>query len=66
MKVTQQTRMDILSGVKGVRKLPSGNWLANIQVNRKHVRIGTFNTLKQAVEARASAENKYYGEFARG
>lgn len=53
-----------ISGMAGVSKTASGKWRARITVNRKEVRIGTYDTIVEAMEARREAERKYYGEFA--
>ena len=52
------------SGVAGVSKTSSGRWRARITVNRKEIRIGTYDTIEEAIAARKDAEVRYYGEFA--
>lgn len=54
------------TGYKGIRQRPSGKWTAEIGFNNKTVVLGSFRSLSEAIEARKSAEEKYYGEFARG
>lgn len=50
------------SGITGVRK--SGNkWTSYISVNNKTLNLGTFVKIEDAIEARKSAEVKYFGEF---
>lgn len=50
------------SGVNGVT--PSGNrWRVRIRFYRKRINIGTFDTLTEAIEARANAEIKYHGHW---
>lgn len=50
-------------GITGVKKTPSGSWVAYITVDGKTIHIGTFNSKLNAIDARRSAETKYYGEF---
>ena len=52
------------SGVKGVSYDKSRNkWLARITFNQKHINLGRFNTLEEAIEARKQAELEYFGEY---
>lgn len=51
------------SGFTGVRLCPSGRYSAMIMVDRKQIRIGTYDTFEEAVEARKFAELKHFGEF---
>lgn len=52
------------SGVAGVCR--HGNrWRAHIYVNQKHVSLGMFDTLEEAVNARKQAEITYFGEYRR-
>ena len=51
------------SGVVGVRQEPSGKWCASITLNAKNVRLGLFDTIEEAAEARLEAEIEHYGEF---
>ena len=39
-------------------------WRAEIKYNSKKYRLGRFNTLEEAIEARKQAETKFFGEFA--
>lgn len=39
-------------------------WRAEIKFNRKKYRLGRFNTIEEAIEARKQAEKKFFGEFA--
>lgn len=53
------------SGVKGVRFNKINNNLeASIVLNYKTIRLGHFNDFNDAVNARRSAEEKYFGEYA--
>jgi len=47
------------SGVTGVWK-HRNKWIAEIKVNYKKIHLGTFNTLKEAAQARKQAEKKYF------
>lgn len=51
------------SGYPGVGQTPTGRYRARINVNRKEIRIGTFDTFEEAKQARIAAELKYFGEF---
>ena len=39
-------------------------WSARIKLNYKDIYIGRYETIKDAIEARLNAENKYFGDFA--
>ena len=39
-------------------------WIAQINLNKKHIRIGYFHNKEDAIKARLQAEADYYGEFA--
>lgn len=49
---------------RGVRLTKSGKYSACIMVNRKAIRIGTYDTEAEAIKAREDAEVFYNGEFA--
>lgn len=51
------------TGVVGVRQEKSGKWSAHITIDSKDVRLGLFNTIEEAAEARFEAELEHYGEF---
>ena len=44
---------------------PHGKYRARIMVNRKEIRLGHFEKIEDAIEARKLAEKKYFGEYAR-
>lgn len=53
------------SGIKGVylnKKL--NKWCANIGFQRKTIYLGVFENKEDAIKARKTAEEKYFGEFA--
>jgi len=53
------------SGIKGVSfNKKTNKWFAYIGVNNKRIRLGNYVNLKDAVDARLTAEEKYFGEFA--
>lgn len=51
-----------VSGHKGVSAC-RGKWCARIKLNSKEIRLGTFTTIEEAIEARRLAEIKYFGEY---
>lgn len=53
------------SGERGVYlHSKSGRWLASIRINGKLKHLGSFGSIDEAVKARRSAEEEYFGEFA--
>ena len=52
-------------GVKGVHLNKNGKFVAQIQANKIHYRLGYFNTLEEAAAAYAAASKKLHGEFGR-
>lgn len=48
------------SSIKGVTKTRNGKWTASLMLNRKHIHLGTFDTIEEAAEARAKGEEKYF------
>ncbi len=53
------------SGYKGVYLHSKRmKWVANIQVNKKRIYLGTFTTALEAHKAYCKAAKKYFGEFA--
>jgi len=54
------------SGIRGVYwNKKAGKFTASIGVNGKSIYLGLFSSIEEALDARISAEIKYYGEFAR-
>lgn len=54
------------SGVKGVSWCSKRNkWRAVIQINRKQIHIGYFDTIDEAYTKVCEARYKYHGDFAR-
>lgn len=52
------------SGVTGVGWYKKYNkWRARIDVNKKSILLGYFDTYEEAVESRRKAEIKYFGEY---
>jgi len=47
------------SGYHGINQLPSGNWRVRINVNRKRINVGTFESFDEALENRQYAEIRY-------
>ena len=50
---------------KGVRQNPFGRYLAQIQINRRTVHLGTFTTIDEAHAAYRTAATETFGQFAR-
>jgi hypothetical protein len=49
------------SGHKGVVwHKPNRNWCAQINVNKKHIHLGSFTNLQDAINARIEAEKKFF------
>lgn len=51
------------SGVRGVSRVDSGKWEANIKAEGRFIKLGRFVDFEDAVRARRAAETKYFGEF---
>ena len=59
--INQRARKDNTSGVRGVKwNGARRKWEVNISVNKKQLYIGLFEDFDEAVEARKSAELKYW------
>lgn len=53
------------SGVTGVGWYEQRDqWVAQIMVDRKHITLGYFTNMDDAIKVRKEAEIKYFGEFA--
>jgi len=52
-----------ISGVRFLHQLKSPSWNAGIGINGKFVHLGSFPTLFDAVCARRSSENKFFGSY---
>ena len=52
------------SGYPGIKLTRSGKYYTRITVDYNEIYLGTFDNFEDAVNARKSAENKYYGEYA--
>lgn len=64
--MNSKRRYNNLSGYKGVQwHGKSGKWVAEIKVDGKKMRLGTFADPKEAYDAYCEAARKYFGEFAR-
>jgi hypothetical protein len=49
------------SGYKGVVwHKPNRNWCAQIFINKKHIHLGSFKNLQDAINARAEAEKEFF------
>lgn len=54
------------SGLKGVRKMKWGSWVAQMSFNGKSIHLGSFNCPAAASFAYQIAADKNHGEFAKG
>lgn len=53
------------TGYKGVSKTPAGRWEARIQVHKKLLHLGTYDTPELAHEVYCQAAEVYHGKFAK-
>ena len=53
-----KTRRNV-TGVVGVSQRPDGKYVARIYVNKKHIFLGSFDSLSDAAKAREEANIKY-------
>lgn len=64
--MNQKTSTRNKSGHKGIFWEKSRNkWRATINIDKKQIMIGRYNTLEEAIQARRQAEIDYYGEYRR-
>jgi hypothetical protein len=63
-QINGRIRSNNKTGYKGV-SIQSGKYLAVLYVNKKAIRLGTFDTAELASEAYLSAAKMHYGEFVR-
>ena len=61
-KQNRSVRYDNMLGAKGITQLPSGNYNAKIKHNYVSINLGTFQTLREAIDAREAAEAEYHSE----
>ena len=65
-KMNSKLAANNTSGVKGVywhkRKQ---KWTSKIILNRKHIHLGYYDTIEEAVSVAIAARNEYHGDFAR-
>jgi len=62
----QKIRADNTSGAKGVTwDKNRSKWLAQIQVEGKHLFLGRYKTKEEACDAYQKAAHRHHGEFAR-
>lgn len=53
-----------MSGFTGVQfNKKSNKWYSKISVNGKHIFLGSYNNIEDAINARKNAEIKYFGEY---
>lgn len=64
--MNHKVRKDSKSGVSGVFFDKDKNlWRANISLNRKHIHLGYYENIQDAIRVRKLAEEKYFGEYRR-
>jgi hypothetical protein len=56
-------RRNNTSGATGVSRISTG-WRAYINVNRRQIPLGVYQTIAAATEARKAGELRFFGEFA--
>lgn len=61
-QMNAKLRKNNTSSCTGVYKIKN-KWVANIQINKKRIQLGTFTCFEDAVQARKLAEEKYFGEY---
>lgn len=58
----QNKKIKASSGYVGITYYPKRNrWVAKITVKRKHINLGTFDNLEDAIKARKEGVEKYFG-----
>lgn len=62
--MNRKTRHDNILGVKGVRRVASGNYQARVMVNGKAINLGMFSNAGEAASAYQRAAEEFRGEFA--
>ncbi len=60
---SRKSRTDNTSGFRGVNQRKDGKYVAVIGFKGKRYYIGSYNTYKEAVEARLAAEEEIHGGF---
>jgi len=60
----KRVRFDNRLGIKGVTLTLKGKYWAHIGHKRRHINLGTFNTLEEAIAARNKAVAELHGEYA--
>lgn len=62
--INKRKQSNNTSGTVGVTWNQSRKkWVAQIQINRKNITLGRFNTKEEAIQARKQAEIEYFGEY---
>lgn len=63
--MNSKIRSDNITGVTGVcYSVRDKRYIAQISVDGKHILLGYFKTIEEAIAVRRAAEIKYFGEFA--
>lgn len=53
------------SGIKGVRRVKNGKWIAQIKVNNQVIYLGSFDSPEKAKKNYELSSKQYHGEFGR-
>lgn len=61
--MNSKIRSDNTSGARGVHKSRAGKWFARICKDGRIIGLGTYERKQDAINARAEAEKRLFGEF---
>jgi len=61
----RRVQCDSVSGIKGLRQLPSGNWGVRATIDGRHQYLGTFPCAELAAFVRSEFVDAHHGEFGR-
>lgn len=61
--LTKRISKNNTSGAKGVYKMPNGKFRVKIQIKKKSIHIGVYDTFEEAKKARVEAEEMYFKPY---